>query len=53
MIEPFLVAVFVLGLLYSVSAAAHHIAWWSMSTPRSGYLILAIFALFILIRSLP
>lgn len=53
MAEQISVALFLLGLLYAVTALCHHIAWWSLRTPRSGYLILSIFALFILTRSLP
>lgn len=53
MIESFSVAVFVLGLLYGLVSICHQIAWWSARTPRSGYLIVAVFALFILVRSLP
>lgn len=52
MIESLSVAAFVLGLLYGVVSLCHQIAWWAARTPRSGYLILAVFALFILIRSL-
>lgn len=52
MIESLSVLLFTLGLLYGVVAVCHHIAWWAARTPRSGYLILAVFALFILIRSL-
>jgi hypothetical protein len=51
--EQVSVLLFVLGLLYGVTWLCHHIAWWSMRTPRSGYLILSIFALFILTRSMP
>lgn len=53
MIEPLSVLLAFCGLLYVLVAACHHIAWWAARTPRSGYLILSIFALFVLIRSLP
>jgi hypothetical protein len=53
MIESFSVAAFVLSLLYVVVSICHRIAWWAERTPRSGYLIVACFALFILVRSLP
>ena len=53
MAEQIAVGLFVLGLLYGVTWLCHQIAYWSLRTPRSGYLILSIFALFILTRSLP
>lgn len=51
-IEQASVLVFLLGLVYALVAVCHHIAWWSARTPRSGWLILSVFALFILVRSL-
>lgn len=51
-IEQVSVLVFVVGLLYGVTSVCHQIAWWSARTPRSGWLILSVFALFILVRSL-
>lgn len=51
-IEQASVLVFLVGLVYGLVALCHHIAWWSMRTPRSGWLILSVFALFILVRSL-
>ena len=53
MIESASVLVFLVGLVYGLVTLCHHIAWWSMRTPRSGWLILSVFALFILVRSLP
>lgn len=49
------IAVFALfvSLLYALVWVCHQIAYWSLRTPRSGYLILSIFALFVLVRSLP
>lgn len=53
MIESLSVALAFAALLYVLVAACHHIAWWAARTPRSGYLILSVFALFVLTRSLP
>lgn len=53
MIEQWSVLLFVVGLLYALVAVCHQIAWWSARTPRSGYLIVSVFLLFILVRSLP
>lgn len=53
MIEPLSVALSFGLLLYVLVAACHHIAWWAARTPGSGYLILSVFALFVLTRSLP
>lgn len=53
MIEQALVALFTLGLIYGLVVLCHMIAAWSLRTPRSGWLILSIFLLFILVRSLP
>lgn len=43
---------FLAGILAACLALCHLVAWWSMRTPRSGYLILAVFALYVLIRTL-
>lgn len=51
--EQVAVLLLVLALLYGTGWLAHQIAWWSARTPRSGYLITAGFALYILTRSLP
>lgn len=53
MIEQASVALCLFGALYGLVALCHHIAWWSARTPRSGYLVLATFALYLLARSLP
>lgn len=52
MIEQASVLLFVVGLVYGLVTVCHQIAWWSARTPRSGWLILSVFALFILVRSL-
>lgn len=44
---------FLTVLIFVPLAACQAIATWSMRTPRSGYLILAAFALYILARNLP
>jgi hypothetical protein len=44
---------FLAGIALFCLTVCHLIAWWSMRTPRSGYLILAVFALYVLIRTLP
>lgn len=53
MIESLSVFLAFVGLLYVLIAACHHIAWWAARTPRSGYVILSVYALFVLTRSLP
>ncbi len=40
------------GLVYGVIWVCHLVAWWSARTPRSGYLILAVFALYVLTYNL-
>lgn len=52
MAEQIAVGLFLVGLLYSLTWLCHKIAYWSLRTPRSGYLILSIFALFVLVRRL-
>lgn len=52
MIEHLSVLVAFLGLLYVLGTICHHIAQWSLRTPRSGYLILASYALFVFARTL-
>lgn len=52
MIPALAAGAFLAGLLAVCLVLCHLVAWWSMRTPRSGYLVLAVFALYVLIRTL-
>ena len=51
MIEQVSVFVSFAALVYGVIWACHAIAWWSARTPRSGYLIVAVFVLYVIARN--
>lgn len=52
MTGAFAAGAFLAVMLTTCLVLCHLVAWWSMRTPRSGYLILAVFALYYLIRTL-
>lgn len=53
MIEQISVLLFLAGLLSSSYALCHLVAQWALRTPRAGYLLLIVFALYVLTRNLP
>lgn len=53
MIEQLGVFLFLAGLLSSSYALCHLVTQWALRTPRAGYLILIVFALYVLTRNLP
>lgn len=52
MIEQITVFLFTAGLITGTWAICQQIASWVMRTPRSGYLLLLVFALYIQTRSM-
>lgn len=52
MIEQMTVFLFTAGLIMGAWAICQQVANWAMRTPRSGYLLLIVFALFIQTRSM-
>lgn len=53
MIETLGVAAFMLGLLTGSLLLCHAVAWWAMRTPRAGYLLAIVYALYVMTRYLP
>lgn len=53
MIEQLGVLLFLVGLLASSYTLCHLVAQWVLRTPRAGYLLLIVFALYVLTRNLP
>jgi hypothetical protein len=52
-IETIGVAAFMLGLFSGSLLICHVVAWWAMRTPRAGYLLAIVFALYVMTRNLP
>jgi hypothetical protein len=52
-IETIGVAAFMLGLFTSSLLICHAVGWWAMRTPRAGYLLAIIYALYVMTRNLP
>ena len=53
MIETIGVAAFMLGLFSGSLLICHAVGWWAMRTPRAGYLLAIVFALYVMTRYLP
>jgi len=52
-IEQLGVLLFCAALLVSSYTLCHLVAQWALRTPRAGYLLLIVFALYVLTRNLP
>lgn len=47
------VAAFMFGLFTGSLLICHVVTWWAIRTPRAGYLLAIVFALYVMTRYLP